>query len=139
MTPNGADACVNFACILTFSGMPEKAPFWLDKAFRLNPMPPVYYYSYLGMTNNLLERYEEAFDAYTKGFKINPNYLYNRIGLAETYSLLGYDDEAHLAAEEVLKLHPRFSAKYHISAMQYKNQADEERFLNALHKAGLPE
>jgi adenylate cyclase len=139
LSPNGADACANFACILTFSGMPEKAPFWLDKAFRLNPMPPVYYYSYLGMTNNVLERYEEALDAYTKGFKVNPNYLYNRIGLAETNSLLGYDDEARLAAQEVLKIHPRFSAKYHIRAMQYKNQADEERFLNALHKAGLPE
>lgn len=139
LNPNGADACAHFACILTFSGMPDKAPFWLDKAFRLNPMPPVYYYSYLGMTNNVLGQYEEALDAYTKGFKINPNYLYNRIGLAETNSLLGYDDEAHLAAAEVLKLHPRFSAKYHIRAMQYKNQADEERFLNALCKAGLTE
>ena len=139
LSPNGADACANFACILTFSGMPEKAPFWLDKAFRLNPMPPVYYYSYLGMTNNVLGRYEEALEAYNKGFKINPNYLYNRIGLAETNSLLGYDDEAQLAAEEVLKLHPQFSAKYHIRAMQYKNQTDEKRFLDALRKARLPE
>ena len=139
LSPNGADACANLACILTFSGMPEKAPFWLDKAFRLNPMPPVYYYSYLGMTNNVLGSYAEALDAYNKGFQINPNYLYNRIGLAETHSLMGNDDEARLAAEEVLKLHPRFSAKYHIRAMQYKNQTDEDRFLNALHKAGLPE
>jgi adenylate cyclase len=139
LNPNGADACAHFACILTFSGMPDKAPFWLDKAFRLNPMPPVYYYSYLGMTNNVLEQYEEALDAYSKGFKLNPNYLYNRIGLAETYSLLGDDEQAQIASEEVLKLHPAFSAKYHIRAMQYKNQADEERFISALCKAGLPE
>ena len=139
LNPNGADACAHFACILTFSGMPDKAPFWLDKAFRLNPMPPVYYYSYLGMTNNVLEQYEEALDAYSKGFKLNPNYLYNRIGLAETYSLLGDDEQAQIASEEVLKLHPAFSAKYHIRAMQYKNQADEERFISALRKAGLPE
>ncbi len=139
LNPNGADACAHFACILTFSGMPDKAPFWLDKAFRLNPMPPVYYYSYLGMTNNVLEQYAEALDAYTKGFKLNPNYLYNRIGLAETYSLLGNDEQAKAASEEVLKLHPSFSAKYHIRAMQYKNQDDEERFINALCKAGLPE
>jgi len=139
LNPNGADACAHFACILTFSGMPDKAPFWLDKAFRLNPMPPVYYYSYLGMTNNVLEQYEKALDAYTKGFKLNPNYLYNRVGLAETYSLLGDDEQAQTASEEVLKLHPAFSAKYHIRAMQYKNQADEERFISALCKAGLPE
>ncbi len=139
LNPNGADACAHFACILTFSGMPDKAPFWLDKAFRLNPMPPVYYYSYLGMTNNLLEQYEEALDAYTKGFKLNPNNLYNRIGLVETYSLLGDDEQAQIASEEVLKLHPAFTAKYHIRALQYKNQADEEKFINALCKAGLPE
>jgi adenylate cyclase len=139
LNPNGADACAHFACILTFSGMPDKAPFWLDKAFRLNPMPPVYYYSYLGMTYNVLEQYQEALDAYTKGFKLNPNYLYNRIGLAETYSLLGDDQQAKIASKEVLKLHPAFSVKYHIRAMQYKNQADEDRFISALCTAGLPE
>ena len=74
-----------------------------------------------------------------KGFKVNPNYLYNRIGLAETYSLLGDDEQAQIASEEVLKLHPAFSVKYHIQAMQYKNKADEERFIGALCKAGLPE
>ena len=139
LNPNGADACAHFACILTFSGMPDSAPFWLDKAFRLNPMPPVYYYSYLGMTNNVLEQYEQALDAYNKGSKLNPNYLYNRIGLAETYSLLGKDEQAKIASKEVLKLHPAFSVKYHIQAMQYKNQGDEERFISALCKAGLPE
>jgi adenylate cyclase len=139
LNPNGADACAHYACILTFSGMPDKSPFWLGKAFRLNPMPPVFYYSYLGMTNNVLGQYEEALDAYIKGFKLNPNYLYNRIGIAETYSLLGDNQRAKIASAEVLKLHPGFSVKYHIRAMQYKNQADEDRFINALCKSGLPE
>ena len=91
------------------------------------------------MTNNVLGQYEEALDAYIKGFKLNPNYLYNRIGLAETYSLLGDDQRAKIASKEVLKLHPAFSVKYHIRAMQYKNPADEDRFINALCKSGLPE
>ena len=115
-------------------------PTWMGRVIVwVNPMPPVYYYSYLGMANNVLKQYEEALDAYTKGFKLNPNYLYNRIGLAETYSLLGDDQQAKIASEEVLKLHPAFSVKYHIRAMQYKNQADEDRFISALCKAGLPE
>ena len=119
LNPNGVDACAHFRCILTFSRMPDKAPFWLDKAFRLNPMPPVYYYSYLGMTNNVLEQYEEALDAYIKGFKLNPNYLYKRIGLAETYSLLGYDEQAQIASEEVLKLHPLFIIIITVSNIAY--------------------
>jgi adenylate cyclase len=137
LSPNGADACAHYACILTFSEMPEKALFWLDKAFRLNPMPPVFYYAYVGMSDNVLGRYEEAIEAYKKGLNVNPNFLYIRIGLTECNSLLGRYEEAHRAAAEVLKLHPGFSSEYHIKAMQYKNRDDEHRFLNALRKAGL--
>jgi adenylate cyclase len=137
LNPSGADACANFACVLTFSGMPEKGFYWLDKAFRLNPLPPTYYYAYAGMANNVMGRYEEAIEAYKKGLTINPDYLYIHVGLTESYSLLGRDEEALRSAAEVKRVHPGFSAKYHMKSLQYRNRDDEERFFGALSKAGL--
>jgi tetratricopeptide (TPR) repeat protein len=117
--------------------MPEKGFYWLDKAFRLNPLPPTYYYAYAGMANNVMGRYEEAIEAYKKGLTINPDYLYIHVGLTESYSLLGRDEEALRSAAEVKRVHPGFSAKYHMKSLQYRNRDDEERFFGALSKAGL--
>lgn len=137
LNPSGADASANFACVLTFSGMPEKAFYWLDKAFRLNPLPPTYYYAYAGMTNNVMGRYEEAIEFYKKGLTVNPDYLYIHVGLTESYSLLGRDEEALRSAAEVKRVHPKFSAKYYLKSLQYRNLDDQERFFGALSKVGL--
>lgn len=137
LNPNGADACAQLACILSYAERPEEALYWLDKAFRLNPMPPVFYYTYSGMAYNINGQYQEAIRLYKKGLTLNPNSLYGHLGLTESYSLLGREEEARASAAEVLRIHPGFSAGYHVKAMGYKNQADEERFLNALRKAGL--
>jgi len=137
LNPSGADASANFACVLTFSGMPEKGFYWLDKAFRLNPLPPTYYYAYAGMANNVMGRYEEAIEFYKKGLIVNPDYLYIHVGLTESYSLLGRDEEALRSAAQVKRVHPGFSAKYHMKSLQYRNEADEKRFFGALSKVGL--
>jgi len=137
LNPSGADACAHLACILAFSGMPDKAFFWLDKAFRLNPMPQVFYYAYAGMANNVVGQYEEAIKVYKKGLTINPDYLYGHIGLTESYSLVGYEDEARQSAAEVKRIHPGYTADYHMQSMQYKDLEDEKRFLGALKKVGL--
>jgi hypothetical protein len=57
------------------------------------------------------------------------------IGLTLNYSLSGRKEKAQEAAAEVLRRHRGFNAEYHIKAMTYP---DEERFIDALHDAGLP-
>ncbi len=138
LNPNGADSYAHFGCVRNFCGMPEKGLSLLEKAFRLNPLPPLYYYTYAGIAFNMLAKYEAAIKFYNAGFKLSQNYFFGFVGVTESNSLLGKRQEARAAAEEVLKIQPHFNAEEHIKAQAYKNSADEKRFLNALREAGLP-
>jgi hypothetical protein len=57
--------------------------------------------------------------------------------MAATYSLAGREEEARAAAAEVLRLNPKFSLEHLAKIAPYKNQADLEKFINPLRKAGL--
>ena len=137
LNPNDADCHAHLGIILSFSGKPEEALYWYRKAFRLNPMPPALYFGYLGMTYNILGLYKKAIAAHKKCLKLVSDNPWAYVGLAESYSLLGDIEKARLAAAEVYRVFPPFSAEYHAMAMAYKDQADENRFLKAIRKAGL--
>ena len=59
--------------------------------------------------------------------------------LAATYGAIGVKDEARAAGKEVLARNPSFTVQSWTIAAPYKNQADLERELDGLRKAGLPE
>ena len=59
--------------------------------------------------------------------------------LAIAYSLAGRQEEASIAAKEVLRLNPKFSVALYRKTLKYKNQADTERVIGAMLNAGLPE
>ena len=46
-------------------------------------------------------------------------------------------EEAHKAAAEVLRIDPNFSIEYFAKTSPIKAQADRERLIGALRKAGL--
>jgi adenylate cyclase len=137
LNPNEADCHAHLGIILSFSGKPEEALYWFRKAFRLNPLPPYFYFGYLGMAYNILGLYEKAITAHKKCLKLVPDNPWAYVGLAESYSLSGDIEKARSAAAEVYRVFPPFSAEYHAMAMAYKNQADEDRLLKAIREAGL--
>jgi len=55
------------------------------------------------------------------------------------YIWLGREKEARAEAEEVLRLNPHFSTENwgKQMALTFKNQAQNDRFIDALRKAGL--
>jgi hypothetical protein len=52
-------------------------------------------------------------------------------------SLLGREEEARAEAAEMLRINPKFSVEKWAKRLTYKNQADADRFISALRKAGL--
>jgi adenylate cyclase len=52
---------------------------------------------------------------------------------------LGREAEANAAAEEVLRINPKFSLESYAKTLPYKNKADIERYVAALRKAGMPD
>jgi adenylate cyclase len=108
-------------------GRPEEAIPFFEKAFRLNPLPPSFYFASLGTAYRMLGRYEEALAEFKKALRVQPNSLYANVYLAAMYSLLGREKEAREAATGVLRLNPKFSVEHFVKTMTFKSQAEKGR------------
>ena len=60
---------------LTYVEESKKAIRLMRRAFRLNPIPPVYYYAWMGMAYETDGQYENAIEQCKKAIDLNP-YLY---------------------------------------------------------------
>jgi adenylate cyclase len=136
---NAADHYSLLGEITSCAGRWEEGIPILKKAIRLNPFPPVYYFSSLGRSYMMTGRYEEAIKTYNKSLSVNPNFLPARLGLTATYILSDKAAEAEVAATEVLSIDPKFSLEHeHFAKTRpYKNKADIDHYVAALRKAGL--
>ncbi len=137
LNPNGADVRAFLAMILNFAGQAEEAFQLLQTAIRLNPIPPAFYYLYLGHALILTKRYDESTVALKKALHRSPNNFFAHLFLAIAYALSGREGEANTASAEVLRVDPKFSLEYSAKILPYKNQADLDLCIDALRKAGL--
>jgi adenylate cyclase len=115
----------------------DKAIASLQTALRLNPYPPIYYYLHLGNAYRHVGRYGEAISWFKKSLQISPNVQGVYVGLVSCYNLLGREKEARSAAEELLRVNPKFTVETWVKSIPYKNQEKVARFADALRKAGL--
>ncbi len=182
ISPNGADANMIYAGILSHCGRNEEAIDRMKKAIHLNPIPPVWYpwtsgviffragrykeaipkmkeairgfqtppvtlFKMLADAYWRTGQYKEAVAVYKKALHINPDYLPAHVGLAITYSLAGNDAEARPEVAEVLRIDPKYSLEVvqkessivNLKTAMSHNEADKQRVIEALRKAGLPE
>ena len=137
LDPNASGNQAALAFFLNFAGRSEEAIPWYKKAIRLDPIRPTLYYLQLGHIYRNVRRYEEAISELKKALHRNPDNLLAHLHLAGSYSSLGREEEARAEAAEVLRIDPKFSLDYFAKTLPYKNQADTERLIDALRKAGL--
>jgi adenylate cyclase len=135
--PNAAGAHRLLGMILRYAGRPEEAIPVLEKAIRLNPFPPGIYYSNLGRAYLDTGQCDEAISACEEGLLRASSNLSAHLDITVAYSMCGREEEARAAAAEVLRINPNFSCDYYAKKTPYKNQADLDRFIGALRKAGL--
>jgi tetratricopeptide (TPR) repeat protein len=128
---------------LRYAGRPEESIALYKKAIRLDPVPPAWVIGQFGGTYFVLGRYEDALDEFKrlldsseKG-EYNPEYAHRL--LAATYAMLGQEKEARKHAVEVIRINPKFTLKRYAKTLSYKNQADKDKWIDALRKAGLPD
>jgi len=139
LNPNGADAHAYFAFTLFSSDETELSIKMLKRAFRLCPIPPAPFYTFLAMAYRNNGEYEKAVELAKKGLSGNPDQLTAYLVLAASYSFLDRTVEARKAAEEIMRIHPNFSLEYYANIIPYKNQETKVKYVEALRKAGLPE
>jgi adenylate cyclase len=137
LDPSGADAYAWLGMSLNYADRPKDAIPIFQKAIRLNPFGPTSYFLNFGTSYRMMGQYQEAITQYKKALRIAPNNIIAHLALAATYSSLGRDEEAHAEAEEVLKINPKFSLESYAKMLPFKNQAQLDRLVEALRKAGL--
>ncbi len=123
---------------LIYAGRAPEAIVWFQKAMRLNPHHPDWFYWSLGKAQYAEGRNEEALATMNKMSAI-PNRA--RHILAAAYVRLDRLDEAKAVVKTILENNTDYSLeKLRLYfAEKYKDPAVPERYIDDLRKAGLPE
>ncbi|MCG2778218.1 MAG: adenylate/guanylate cyclase domain-containing protein [Desulfobacterales bacterium] len=137
LNPNSADNIVILSMVFRSVGRVEEALALLNKAVRLNPMPPNYYIHEFGSCYRLMGRYEEAITMLKRVLDNNPNYLFSRLNLIATYVMSGEEETAHTEAMQVLEQCPDFSVERLLRDFPYKDQKIIDSLRECWLKAGL--
>ena len=139
LAPNSGQAHMWMGLALKFAGRHEEALQYSERALRLDPLPPPWYFRAMGSAYSWVGRYEEAIAFAKKALQRTPNDLLSHGTLIVAYSWADRLGEARAQVDEVLRINPKFCIEKAAKTFRYKNKADQDRFLNALRKAGLPE
>jgi len=133
------------AGILLKAGRYEESIALFEKILRLDPYPPAYVLLESAFSYFLAERYEDALAQSKRVLECAKRGEYNlkfvHLMLAQTYTMLGQEEETRHHVKERLRLDPNTSLEFleRVYKHLYKNQADIDRFINAARKAGFPD
>jgi adenylate cyclase len=131
-------ALTSYGSTLHHAGRHPEAIAVFQKVLRLNPVtPPSMCLANLARSYQMIGKYEESVQTYKRLLQDQPNHLTGNLGLTATYSRMGRVEEARAQAAEVLRINPKFSLERWAKTLRFKNPEDAERYLDAMHKAGL--
>ncbi|BCG96723.1 adenylate/guanylate cyclase domain-containing protein [Mesorhizobium sp. 131-2-1] len=139
LDPNGAEAELNQAIVLTYAGQNPEALAAMERVLQLDPKPRAQVFDYYGFVLYMNHQYEKALQALSA---VQPEER-SDLGL-ETLAManarLGRMSEAHDAAAAILKKVPEQNlAGYRVVYAHHRRQADLDHRLDALRAAGIPE
>jgi adenylate cyclase len=135
LNPNDSDIIAEFADALVYAEQPQRSVELLEKAMRLNPFYPDWYLWYLADAYDALGRYGDVVAAVQRMHDPSEGRRLQAI----SYAHLGMMQEAHAAAQEVVRLHPGFTIGQWIQRPPFRQGPVLERYVEGLRKAGLPE
>ena len=139
LDPNGAEIHNHLGYFLQIDGKFEEAVQLYEKAIRLNPYPPSFYYNRLGSTYAILERYDEAIEVCNKGLKRQPSDLHARFVLAAVYIWKNRKEAAQVEVSEILKAFPLITLSVLEANILHKNKEIFRPWIEAWRKAGIPD
>ena len=139
LEPNSALASTSMSMALRYMGRHKEALEYAERAVRLNPKPTDFFLRNLGIAYLFNGRYEQAIKSFKTVLDMSPGDISTYVNLAVAYVKAGQLAEARAAVERVIRLNPKISLLAMAKLVNYKNQADNDLYLDALRKAGLPE
>jgi TolB-like protein/cytochrome c-type biogenesis protein CcmH/NrfG len=136
LAPNNADTWAMLSELMVLKGKTADALATIEKAFRLNPHPPGWYYWLLGQAQFLDHQYERAIVSLRHESTYRTE---SRRTLAASLAFLGRMSEAHQEAELFMALNPAFRISHWIQSTPFADKSAGEHFVEGYRRAGLPE
>ena len=139
LAPNNAGITDGFAICLTFAGRASEAIEKSKRAMRLSPRAPGSFYMTLGLAYSILDQQQLAIQALKQSVEMEPSAVNTRAFLIRALLEAGDDEEAKSAAQEILRLEPKFSVSKFWSVPYFKHSELNESYVNSLRRSGLPD
>jgi TolB-like protein/Flp pilus assembly protein TadD len=136
LSPNSAETFEWLGTILTWAGRAEEAVKYLEHATRLNPLPSTSTLNFLAVAYRDSGQYEKAIETSKKALRQQPSYQFPYIHMTISYVRLGRQEEARVAAAELLKVNPKFSLDRYAKVLPFPKPI-ADRIVEDLRKAGL--
>ena len=136
--PNDPYVLYYMGFLNTLIGEGEEAIEWNNEAKRVNPRYPGWYNYNAAVSHFWIEDYENALLLAKSGIAYSPNGLPPRRALIATLVEMGRLDEAKHEAEEYMTIRPDFRLSTFRNT-PFKHQEDQDRYFDALRKAGIPD
>jgi TolB-like protein len=121
-----------------YSGKPLAGIADIERAMRLDPYYTQGYLHHLGVAHTVAGKYESAAALFRERILLVPETDMSRAYLATVLGHLGEIEEARKVWRELTAINPSYSFAERIGRMPFQNQADVERIMEGLKKAGLP-
>jgi len=140
LDPSNADNLVILALQLGSQSRAEEGYEAIQRALRLNPIPPARYHNVHGQILTALSRYDEAEKAFDRCLTMAPEFVTCYRYLTAKHLEAGDLEAARQSAKQVLRLVPDYRISEHeFWHKQTKDPAERARRIELLKSAGLPE
>jgi adenylate cyclase len=134
LNPNDAGVLARSGYALIYYGEFQQAVDQTERAMRINPFHPEYYFDVLAWAQYFLQRYDDALR--TMNHVAEPNMAGHRT-LAAIYARLGKLEKAQHHAKKVLELDPEFALSNYAKSQPFKYSEHLNFHLESLRLAGL--
>ena len=140
LAPSHAEAHAQWAYALNALNKPKEAMQPIKRAMRLCPIYPTWYLAVLANAYRLMGEQDLAVNTLKKAVEQEPDSALASVWLANILADAELLDEAKAAAEKVLSIDPTFTLTRGARGICfYKNPSLNQKALENLRKAGLPE
>jgi TolB-like protein/Flp pilus assembly protein TadD len=135
--PNESMCYLSMGLALRMAGRYEEAITNLQTALRLAPLRPLNFVNNLAWSYLGDKQYEKAISLWSETLDRNPDYLFAYMGLTAAYELSGNHEKARWAAENVMRVNPKFSIAIEEKSSTNRDEAYKKRIFDAYRSAGL--
>ena len=136
-SPNDNSGYFILGVALRSAGRYEDANVNLETALRLVPLRPLTYVNNLAWSCLGNKQYDKAILLWTETLERAPDNPFAFQGLAAAYELSGNKEKARWAAENVMRVSPKFSVAIEEKMFPLKDEAFRKRLFDAYRTAGL--